>query len=298
MRSGSCGRYRAETVTLSYDQDGSQPVGDETSAEAGTEVHVQVPSTVPRERDEQTTADRWQHPRDAHIRIHSEDHQYYIHGSSAVVSVTELVQSFFPEFDSKRVSERIANRANHPNSKYFGMTAQAIRAKWEKDAKASRVAGTALHEAVTQKLKGTGVESALPAMRHFNAFMDDHDALDLHRAEWRIYDEEAMVAGTLDALFQDHRGRLVLCDWTRSKKIKRQNDWQNGLTLLSHLPDANYWHKAVQLSVYAAILQDRYDCSVKRQYLVGLHPQQDSYQKLELPTLLDEASAVLDTRRG
>jgi hypothetical protein len=295
-------KYRERYLGISsfgdQDQDGGQPVGDETSAEADAEVHVQVPSIVPRERDEQTTADRWQHPRDAHIRFHSENHQYYIHGSSDVVSVTELAQSFFPEFDSKRVSERIANRANHPNSKYFGMTAQAIRAKWEKDAKASRVAGTALHEAVTQKLKGTGVESALPAMRHFSAFMQDHHPLEVCRTEWRIYDEEAMVAGTLDALFQDESGRLVLCDWTRSKKIKRENDWQNGLTLLSHLPDANYWHKAVQLSLYAAILQDRYDCSVDRQYLVGLHPQQDSYQKFELPTLLDEASALLDTRRG
>ncbi len=120
MRSGSCGRYRAETVTLSYDQDGSQPVGDETSAEAGAEVHVQVPSTVPRERDEQTTADRWQHPRDAHIRFHSENHQYYIHGSSAVVSVTELVQSFFPEFHSKRVSEQIANRATTQTQSTLG----------------------------------------------------------------------------------------------------------------------------------------------------------------------------------
>ena len=276
---------------------GPQPVDDEKPGENEVEIHVDTLSTWQGE-NEQEGASRWQHPRDAHIRFDAENHQYHIHGSSNVISVTELVQSFFPEFDAKRVSQRIANRSSNPSSKYYGMSAQAIQIKWEADAKTSRDAGSALHEAISQDLRGRREGSDLPGIRHFSAFMQDHHSLDLYRTEWRIYDEDAMVAGTLDALFQDESGQLVLCDWTRSKKIKRQNDWQNGLTLLSHLPDANYWHKAVQLSLYAAILQDRYDCSVDRQYLVGLHPQQDSYQKFELPTLLDEASALLDTRRG
>ena len=39
----------------------------------------------------------------------------------------------------------------------------------------------------------------------------------MHRVEWRIYNEHVMVAGQIDAVFQDAMGNLHMLDWKRVK---------------------------------------------------------------------------------
>ena len=51
------------------------------------------------------------------------------------------------------------------------------------------------------------------------------------------------------------------------------------------LPDTNYWHYALQLNVYKAILINMYKLVVRDLYLVSLHPENKSYIRIKVADL-------------
>jgi len=81
------------------------------------------------------------------------------------------------------------------------------------------------------------------------------------------------------------------------KKIKSDNPYKKGLAPLSHLPDTNYWHYTMQLNVYKWILETYYGLDVADLYLVILHPDQPSYQRMRLNIMTDEVEEMIECRQ-
>ena len=104
------------------------------------------------------------------------------------------------------------------------------------------------------------------------------------------------LAGSIDMLFEDENGELIIYDWKRSKEIKENNSWEVGLYPLSHLPHANYWHYSLQLNIYKAILEKHYGKKVKEMYLLWLHPKNDNYIKLKVNDLSDDVELLFNER--
>ena len=119
-----------------------------------------------------------------------------------------------------------------------------------------------------------------------------------YRTEWMIYDKELKLAGSIDMIYENPDGTLDICDWKRSKEIKKFNYWGNSATTecIEHLPDVNYWHYTLQLNTYKYLLEKNYKKTIKSMYLVCLHPNKPSYVKYNVPHLPQEITDLMNLR--
>jgi ATP-dependent exoDNAse (exonuclease V) beta subunit len=134
---------------------------------------------------------------------------------------------------------------------------------------------------------------------NFILFLAAHPLLKPYRCEWMIFDEDVKIAGSIDFVAENEDGTLTIYDWKRCKEIKKSNRFGgSALTeCISHLPDTNYWHYALQLNTYKTILERKYGKKIKKMYLVGLHPNLPNYQVHAVPELLQEMTDLFALRR-
>jgi hypothetical protein len=255
------------------------------------------------------------HLRDAHISFDEPTHKYYVNGScEGNISCTGFVHEFFGHFDPKAIIAKMRkNAAKWATSKYFGKTDKEIIKEWSDNGKQASEAGTAMHLAIEQFLHGSPEQikpevKNTPEWRYFMKFWNDfgHD-LEPYRSEWEVFtdsinpiegERKIKLCGSIDMIFRRKSdGRFVIYDWKRSKEIKAENPFDNGLAPLDHLPDSNYWHYTLQLNVYKWILEKYYGLDVADLYLVILHPDNPSYRRMRLNILEDEVEDMIECRR-
>jgi hypothetical protein len=92
---------------------------------------------------------------------------------------------------------------------------------------------------------------------------------------------------------------LYLLDWKRCKKIEKTNGFGEFALkeCIDHLPDCNFWHYALQLNTYKAILESKYKKKVEKMCLVCLHPNLPRYQLLTVPDLSNEIASLFALRK-
>lgn len=257
------------------------------------------------------------HPRDSHISFDEPTHKYYVNGScEGNISCTGFVHEFFGHFDAKAIITKMRKGAKWAQSPYYGMTDEEIMKKWSDNGKTASEAGTAMHLAIEQFLHGAPEQinsdiKNTPEWRYFLKFWNDcgHD-LEPYRSEWEVFtdstttiqhgekERKIKLCGSIDMVFRRKSdGKFVIYDWKRSKEIKAENPFGNGLPPLEHLPDTNYWHYTLQLNVYKWILEKYYGLEVADLYLVILHPDNPSYRRMRLNILEDEVEDMIECRR-
>ena len=115
-----------------------------------------------------------------------------------------------------------------------------------------------------------------------------------------IYDEDLLLAGSIDMVYENPDGTLMIYDWKRSKEIKKTDSFMKyALTeCISHIPDTNYWHYTLQLNTYKAILEEKYGKKVTEIYLVRLHPNNEkkSYDLIKCADLSQEIADLFRER--
>lgn len=235
------------------------------------------------------------HPRDEHIEFEEETHTYTVKGDSNFVSVTSFIHDFFPKFDADSIIDKMMSSSNWPNSKYFGMTKDEIIEMWDKKKELAASQGTQMHKNIEDFYNDLSVNDYSKEFKMFLDFHEDHRNLKPFRTEWCVYDENLKLAGSIDMVFENN-GSLIICDWKRSREIRESNRYEGGLYPLSHLPHANYWHYSLQLNIYRAILEKNYGVKVESLLLVCLHPNNDFYQKIEVPLMEDEVLKLFELR--
>ena len=254
-------------------------------------------------------AEKHPHPRDEYISFEEKSHIYTIYrdginqngrnGDSGYTSVTTWNHQHFEPFDEDRIIDRMMNSKKWTNSKYYGMTAEQIKAQWEKTRLEASTAGTKLHEDIEKFYNDVEVENDSVEYKQFLAFEEMRKRrfpeLEPYRTEWIIWHEDWRLAGSVDMIFRNkNTGGLWIYDWKRSREIKKVNPWQSAITsAIEHLPDTNFWHYALQLNTYRAMLEDKYDVSVEGMCLVCLHPEHESYQRIVVPDLSREMRELL-----
>jgi hypothetical protein len=259
--------------------------------------------------------------RDSLIKFYARGHKYEIltDKGSKYTSVTTWNHSHFPKFDADKIIDNIfKSKSWGPDHKYWGQTAEQIKASWKSNGEQVAGAGTNLHERIenfmnNEKLKpgyllkelneeynNSSEENGLE-WDYFLKFVKDYPNLKPYRTEWMIFDEELKLAGSIDMVFQNEDGTLSIYDWKRSKEISKINNWnQYALNpLICHMPDTNFWHYALQLNTYKTILERKYDKKIKDLYLVRLHPnnEEKTYELLEVPILEKEMTDLFEARK-
>ena len=267
---------------------------------------------------------RHAHSRDEHIQFFEEGHKYIVDIEPDVkyTSVTTWVHEHFEKFDADKVIQKMMNGSGWKEGhKYWGKTADEIKAQWNSNKDAVSGAGTDLHFQVEcfnndkrfhfdytnkelyeiymcdnrDKLSETPLE-----WQYFINFVKDHSHLKPYRTEWTVFNEDIKISGSIDMVYENPDGTLSIYDWKRSKNISRINTFNKFAITPSicHLPDSNFWHYALQLNIYKFILESKYDKKIKDLYLVRLHPdaEEKNYELIELPILSTEINDIIHDR--
>lgn len=268
------------------------------------------------------------HPRDALIEFDAGPHKYTCAGEANYTSVTTWNHSHFKQFDADAIiTKMMANERTWSKSPYYGLTREEIKAGWDKNRDEAAQLGTEMHYGIECYYRGetpltpqgggvdgvgdkeglgknvdggAGSGSGMTLSPHFMSFLEHHPHLIPYRTEWMIFDEDVRLAGSIDMVYEDDgENEVMIYDWKRCKDIKKTNGFgEFALTdCISHLPDTNYWHYALQLNTYKAILEAKYNKKVTRMCLVCLHPNLPSYQIFVVPDLSKEIADLFALRK-
>jgi ATP-dependent exoDNAse (exonuclease V) beta subunit len=263
--------------------------------------------------------------RDDNINFYENNHKYVIlsDSDSKYTSVTTWVHSNFPHFNADEVINSMINgKGWKEGHKYWGQTPEQIKASWSNNKSAE--AGTNLHLNIECFMNNNFInchytnkdlyefytsnnteEKQLTKSlewQYFINFIRDFPHLKPYRTEWTVYDEDVKIAGSIDMVFENPDGTLSIYDWKRAKNITRVNNFNKfGLNpIVCHLPDANFWHYALQLNTYKTILERKYGKLIDGLYLVRLHPEAEekTYELIVLPDLKREMSELWEERKN
>lgn len=260
------------------------------------------------------------HNRDSQIKFYARGHKYEISidPKTKYTSVTTWNHSHFPKFDADAIIANIfKSKGWGPDHKYWGQTAEQIKASWKSNGDSVAGAGTSLHERIENFMNDASFEREYTHQdlytnlvqeldepvewEYFLQFVRDHPNLKPYRTEWMIFDEDIKIAGSIDMVYENPDGTLSIYDWKRSKDITKVNNWNKFALnpLICHMPDTNFWHYALQLNTYKAILERKYGKIVTKLCLVRLHPdnEEKTYELLDVPILTKEISDLFEERQ-
>ena len=235
------------------------------------------------------------HERDERIQFSDSDHTYLIDKKNKAVSVTELIGRYFPKFDKEFWANKESIKTGKPKNE--------ILKKWDDLGKKARDLGTELHEQI-ENFYNSKEYIRSKELDKFFKFHKNHiqDKYKPHRTEWRIFDEDKNLAGTVDMVYEKENGELFIFDWKRSKKIinsdgsiEKNNPFENGLNGLSHLPSSDYVKYCLQQNIYKNILESKYDKKVSSMNLLILHPHIDNYHIIQVESFKNETKYLLDS---
>jgi hypothetical protein len=226
---------------------------------------------------------------------HTYRHPRDLTGNAEYLSVTKLIDRFFP-FDLNRY---ISKKAEHEQRDAAEVLEEFVALRDE-----AASCGTSMHETIEQFLK-TGVgNSQSREFRLFQRFYDDViKSCGFHfvEAEKRVLLERYNLAGTVDAVFRKPKsGEWILIDWKRSKNLvvdghPKKYGYGFALSKLNHLDNSSYYKYALQQNMYKYMLEQNECMTISSMNLIVLHPQYDVYYRVVLPDLQKEVMILLDS---
>lgn len=194
-------------------------------------------------------------------------HVYYdsFNPLETYVSATQFIHTFSQPFDKLSVSEYIAKRD--------GLTQEEVLKRWERKANIACEFGHKVHETVENFIKNKitlddifylkfdlnpDMTSSLRNVVRtaINYVIKIQEKFDILGVEKIVFDKSSHIAGTIDLLTQ-HKQTKDICifDWKTNDEIRMDNRYQNMLYPVDYLPDCNYSHYSLQLSLYQYLLK-------------------------------------------
>ncbi len=262
-----------------------------------------VPAIAPKPQPPMYLASLHPHALDVRIIDQDEPHRYFIDGSCEnVISVTEFVHAFFPDFDCEKESQKTCETktfrttAHRPSNKYYGCaTAADIRERWDLWQKQ----GTALHKMIENHFNNVPNvyvdEDNVKPWTHFLSVMSPElmGKWTPFRTEWAIFDPIRRIAGKIDYVgYCRETNQFAILDWKRSGHIsdKSNGEWQGAPRQFGYGPcrdlcNCNFITYALQLGTYASMLSEFYGIVISRCYLIQMHPSLKSANVVEVPQL-------------
>ncbi len=189
-----------------------------------------------------------------------------------------------------------------PSNPLFGLPVHEIVKFWDDRGKEAAQKGTFLHEQIEKYYLGeTPVKT--DEFHLFEQFVSEHRNIKPYSSEWRVFDEEFHIAGTIDLIAKNEHGYDIF-DWKRSKKVIytftgkpiTDDGWGNvGIGSLKDINDTSYNQYCLQQSLYRYILEKNYNLTISNMYLVILYPDYNQYYKVPVPYLKDKVVYILKT---
>jgi hypothetical protein len=159
-------------------------------------------------------------------------------------------------FDPDAVIAKMMSGRNWTKSKYYGKTAEEIKAGWNANGNEASTAGTRMHLDIEHynnaepvgNLAGDDYE-ANPSKEwdYFMAYEKNHReprGLEPFRTEWLVFKEDIKLAGSIDMVYMKPDGTLAIYDWKRAKSMEYENKFKKQkITIMCHyLLLKFFWH--------------------------------------------------------
>jgi len=110
-----------------------------------------------------------------------------------------------------------------------------------------------------------------------------------------VFSKELEIAGTIDILALDKKtNKYDLIDWKTSKKIEMNSYGGKVGTKIAtnNIPDCNYYHYTLQLSLYRYLLERSYGLKIRT--MIIAHLKEDYARAIEVPYMKNEILEMLD----
>lgn len=248
---------------------------------------------------------------DPYIEFDEPRHVYSVDGEEWKGSVTGFVHTYFPEFDEDACIQRMMSSANWEMNKYYGMTADEIKALWKEIRDTAAASGTEMHAYIEYYYNASNdIEREVIINEYhtleFSYFLNFHNNEVKHlkpwRTELRVFDRELLLAGSVDMLYISPRSTesqplLIMYDWKRSKDILNDRAYGRGKGPVSHILNTKTAGYNLQLNVYKAIIERNSSWRIESMWLGVFHPTQKNYITLRVPDLSGEVAAMFKLRQ-
>jgi hypothetical protein len=166
------------------------------------------------------------------------------------------------------------------------VTGPEICLDWELLALRAANRGTEVHHQIELFLNRDGYHGDTAEFASFARFARDVMVplgMKAFRTEWRIFCDEANVAGSVDCVVRMPDGSLGIIDWKRSTKVREKlhasgAPFERGLLPpLDHLDGTVVTGYALQLNLYKRILEQNYGVKVSCLVLAQVGPDDSFY---------------------
>jgi hypothetical protein len=200
------------------------------------------------------------------IIFKASDHSYTSVDGNDInwVSVTKLVSNFKEPFDAEGVAIKVSK---NKKSKWYGLSAKEIQAAWKEESERALELGTFYHNqreadlCSLASIERDGVPLPVFAPIEKNGVKEapDQKLTPGIYPEHMVYLKSAGICGQSD-LVEVIGDKVNIIDYKSNKKIETESfvNWEGiskkMLFPVNHLDDCNYYHYALQLSVYMYII--------------------------------------------
>jgi ATP-dependent exoDNAse (exonuclease V) beta subunit len=241
-----------------------------------------------------------------------------------LTSVTTLVHKHFSVFNADLIITKMMKGPNwNEQNPYWGLSPLQIKDLWTANANEACRLGTLLHNNIEKFMNSTTLpypytlqqlldeymgheEGELKKeqeqeqdqeWKYFLNFARDYGDKIPYRTEWRIFDVDTELSGSIDMVFVNPEdGSLSIYDWKRAKEIKKESKFKSPHPLMKHIPDVNFYQYSLQLNVYKKILEKTYGRVIRDLFLVIMHPNSPDYQVIECADLSKEVEDIFRAR--
>ena len=147
-----------------------------------------------------------------------------VDGNRIKHSVSQLIDTFFPEFDSEywsrmKAKERLDFLGKKYSKEQLDELQKKILNEWDIKREEAAKKGTLLHEVIEKYYNDIDIKEFPPEFKFFEEFIKKYPSIKPYRTEWRVFDSEASIAGTIDMVYEKPSGELFIFDWKRSTKL-------------------------------------------------------------------------------
>jgi hypothetical protein len=205
-----------------------------------------------------------------------------------------LIHQYFPIFDLESNAARVAAKEN--------TTPDVIKARWKQSGDRASEYGTRAHEMAEWAMKNDERRHTPRDERESLVFSSVLNVVKQLQAKYQlvavekiVFSERVRIAGTIDLLMSDGL-KLIIFDYKTNAKIRRKNNWgKAGLKPIGHLPDCEFSHYALQLSMAEKIM--RLDDYIENDVLVDrhlIHVQHDGrIEMIATPDMTSEVTSIM-----
>lgn len=197
------------------------------------------------------------HPSGLEITFREEDHSYTDGMGRDYMSVTTLIKSAFEAFDGPKIAAAKSAKTGVPASQYL--------AEWDANREMAADNGTRLHENCERQILGQyelmhqpkDQEERLQFRAAWNEVEKIKSNLSNLQPELIVFSPQFRVAGSIDLLAMRSQNNYRIFDWKRIRELKREGFRGKTGHIFPTLmvPDCNFYHYALQLSIYELIMK-------------------------------------------